>query len=135
MCGEANTLTLAVVQPQERTADATMNDMTTPNPSQAGDCEQLIQKFDVTRVSVAEAGQPRDCVVKLGADRRKRIDRQGPVKDGATTTHARFAVQLGTPIYAGIWMQVDQDFTIANVRAALRRSLTVTHGYVRLFKS
>jgi hypothetical protein len=106
--------------------------MSAANPGMTVECEQLIQLFGITIVSAEEARMPRDCIVKLGADRRKRIDRQGPVSVNGTITHARFAVQLGTPIYAGIHMAVDTRFTIGHVRDALRRSLQQGQ-YVRIF--
>ena len=106
--------------------------MSAANPTMTAECEQLIQSFSITIVSVEEARTPRDCIVKLGADRRKRIDRQGPVSAGNTITHARYAVQLGTPIYAGIHMPVDTRFTIGHVRGAFRRSLAQGQ-YVRIF--
>jgi hypothetical protein len=96
------------------------------------DCNELIDKFALTIQSVDEAGTTSDFIVKLGADKRKRIDRQGPVKTGNTITHARFAVQLGSPIYAGIHMPIDTKFTIGHVRAAFRESL-LSQKYVRIY--
>jgi hypothetical protein len=106
--------------------------MSAGSPDTNADCERLIQLFSITLVSTEEARMPRDCIVKLGSDRRKRIDRQGPVSNGNTITHARFAVQLGTPIYAGIHMPVDTTFTIGHIREAFRRSLA-QGGYFRIF--
>jgi hypothetical protein len=129
-CGNG-TLVAYVPPPMEQMVNAG-GTMTTANPTQANDCNALINLFGVMLVSVDEARMPRDCIVKLGADRRKRIDRQGPVSTGNTVTHARFAVQLGDPIYAGIHMPVDTNFTANHVRAAFRRSLQ-QHQYVRIF--
>jgi hypothetical protein len=106
--------------------------MSIASPQMQAECEQLIQLFSITLVSSDEARMPRDCIVKLGSDRRKRIDRQGPVSAGGTITHARFAIQLGSPIYAGIHMLVDTTFTIGHVRNAFRRSLQQSQ-YVRIF--
>jgi hypothetical protein len=97
------------------------------------ECGELIDKFHLTIQSEAEAKTTSDYIVRLGADKRKRIDRQGPVKTGNTVTHARFAVQLGEPIYAGIHMPIDTNFTIGHVRAAFRQSLA-RHVYVRIYK-
>jgi hypothetical protein len=107
-------------------------EMSAGNPDTNADCERLIQLFTITLISAEEARMPRDCIVKLGSDRRKRIDRQGPVSNGGTITHARFAVQLGSPIYAGIHLPVDTTFSIGNIRQAFRRSLA-QGGYFRLF--
>jgi hypothetical protein len=106
--------------------------MSAANPGMAAECEQLIQLFSITLVSSDEARTPRDCIVKLGSDRRKRIDRQGPISNAGTITHARYAVQLSSPVYAGIHMPVDTNFTIAHVRNAFRRSLQQGQ-YVRIF--
>ena len=106
--------------------------MSVANPTMLIDCDALIDRFTITIVSADEARMPSDYIVKLGSDKRKRIDRQGPVTSGATVTHARFAIQLSGPVYAGIHMPVDTAFSINHVRAAFRRSLQI-HQYVRIF--
>jgi len=92
--------------------------------------ESLIDRFDQTGVSEAEARKTHDCVVHIGS-RANRIDRQGPCYGG---THARFAVQIGTKTYAGIQMPAGVTFTIAHVRAAFRESLT-NKKYIRIFRA
>lgn len=94
-------------------------------------CLELIAKFDVVSVSKAEAAKPKDYVVKLGTDKRKRIDRQGPAYGG---TYAKFAVQLGDFTYAGIQMQADtdEDFSLDHLKAAFLKSLN-DRAYIRVF--
>jgi hypothetical protein len=106
--------------------------MTLANGKSHTECIELIDKFTLTVQSEDEAGITSDYIVKLGADKRKRIDRQGPVKTGNTITHARFAVQLGNPIYAGIHMPIDTNFSIRHVRAAFKQSL-LSQKYVRIY--
>jgi hypothetical protein len=107
------------------------NVMTTPNTTQENDVRALIGRFFLTRQSADEANTTTDNIVQLGTDRRKRIDRQGPVRSGIATTHAKFAVQLGGPIYAGIHMPVDTDFPLQTVKDAFIRSMQ-NHVYVRI---
>ena len=92
--------------------------------------EALIDRFDQTGVSEADALRTHDCVVHIDS-RANRIDRQGPCYGG---THARFAVQIGTKTYAGIQMPAGVTFTIAHVRAAFRESLT-NKKYMRIFRA
>jgi hypothetical protein len=92
--------------------------MQTISGNHAAIVEALIDKFDVTSVTVPEAGKTKDYIVThlLKANR---IDRQGPAFDG---THARFAVQIGSATYAGVHMPAGIDFPVDVVRAAFRAS-------------
>jgi hypothetical protein len=91
--------------------------------------EALIDRFDQTGVSQADALRTHDCVVHIDS-RSNRIDRQGPCYGG---THARFAVQIGTKTYAGIQMPAGVTFTLGHVQAAFRESLT-SRQYIRIFR-
>lgn len=90
--------------------------------TEAADVASLIDNFTITSVTRAEL-TPSDYVTKLPGERsktpRKRIDRQGAALG---QTAARFAVQIGSPVYAGIHMPIDIDFPIDVVRAAFRAS-------------
>ncbi|MEO6802565.1 MAG: hypothetical protein ABI197_04875 [Granulicella sp.] len=132
----ANALTpyAGVARIVERMVNVTEGNLMTLTASGSlGDCNTLIQQFHITLVSDDEASRPHDCVVKLGSDRRKRIDRQGPVQTGHTITHGKFAVQLGTALNAGIHLPVNETYSIDTIREAFRQSL-LQRRYVRLFK-
>lgn len=135
-CFTAGALTdyVGVARVVERMANVTDGNRMDNTPSGSlNDCNQLIALFHITLVSDEEATRPHDCVVKLGADRRKRIDRQGPVQTRTAVTHGRFAVQLGTALNAGIHLPVNETFSIDTIRAAFRQSLQQGF-YVRLYK-
>jgi DNA-directed RNA polymerase subunit RPC12/RpoP len=128
---------LAPVQAAKRAVERMVPVGGTPNDgftavvgTALADCEALILAFDVTSTTTAEAKKTKDYVVTLGTNS-KRIDRQGPVTT-YPTVHARYAVQLGTQVNAGIHMEADVDFTAAFVRRALTLSLN-EHRYYRIY--
>ncbi len=91
--------------------------------------DALIDKFNVTSITQAEAAVKKDYIVTVNVNR-QRIDRQGPSRNA---THAKFAVQIGKATYAGIEMPHGVTFTIEHVRAAFRYSLE-TGKYIRIFR-
>ncbi|MFL6446753.1 MAG: hypothetical protein ACJ746_03585 [Bryobacteraceae bacterium] len=98
-------------------------------PNNARDIvDELINRFNVTRVSSAEAKKKLDHIVTY-QNNSNRIDRQGPSRN---STHAKFAVQIGTATYAGIEMAADHDFPLEMVRQAFHQSI-MDGTYRRIF--
>jgi hypothetical protein len=129
--GMAIAINVAEVESMEESKNG---GFTNGNSSEGEVVEKLIilygekGEFSVGSTQVAT---PNDYVVKLGSDKRKRIDRQGEQK-GYDTKHARYAVQLGSGVQAGIYMQADRTFSPEHLMAAFR--LSYKKGvYVRVF--
>jgi hypothetical protein len=90
-CNTPGSLTAYVAPPQivERMEVLTLANPMSKTPSGSlVDCGTLIGNFMITLVSDTEASTPSDYIVKLGKDKNKRIDRQGPVTVGTTVTMA-----------------------------------------------
>jgi hypothetical protein len=96
--------------------------------------EELIGKWDLNLVSRDEAGKKKDYLYKLGTDKRKRIDREGPVTQTGTgaATHGKFRLQFGTKTYAGVHIKVDQVLDALTIKRAFRESVTAGR-YVEVY--
>lgn len=135
-CFTANSLTAAappVHVPVTQTLVLTTSNAMDPVGADDDEVAALIARWDLATVSTTEAGKKKDCIYKLGTDRRKRIDREEPVTNGnRVVTHAKFRLQFGTKTYAGVRLVVDQMLDPATIRRAFEQSVA-NRRYVEVF--
>ncbi len=135
-CNTAGALTAAatpVVAPASQTRtiqDSNQMDTVGKDMDEVG---QLIDKWDLNSVSGAEANKTHDCVFKLGQNRAKRIDREGPITgpDGEVT-HAKFRLQFGSKTYGGLRIKIDETLDAATIKRGLRESVAARR-YVEVY--
>ena len=136
-CYTAGALTAAatpVVAPTTRTRVLMASNAMDEVGSDATEVDDLIAKWEINTVSDDEARKTKDYLYKLGSDKRKRIDREGGVKNGSNVyTHWRFRLQFGTKTYAGVQIAVNEIMDAGVIRQAFRESVN-NRRYVEVYK-